>query len=65
MNESSACMSFLLYFHAAVSNHLSEKPNIRMSCFIWSLDTGLTKCCGCFVVDGECCLNSFYINFPI
>ena len=29
LNESSAessCMSFLHYFHAAISNHLSEKP---------------------------------------
>ena len=29
------------YFHAAISNHLSEKQN-KMSCFIWSLNTGLT-----------------------
>ena len=43
LNESSAessCMSFLHYFHAAISNHLSEKPKI--SSFIWSLNTGLT-----------------------
>ena len=24
----SSCMSFLHYFHAAISNHLSEKPKI-------------------------------------
>ena len=33
-------LSFLHYFHAAISNHLSEKQN--MSCYIWSLNTGLT-----------------------
>ena len=32
--------AFLHYFLAAISNHLSEKPNIL--CFIWSLNTGLT-----------------------
>ena len=43
-NESiaeSSCMSFLHYFHTAMSNHLSEKAK-NMSCFIWSLNTGLT-----------------------
>ena len=43
LNESStesSCMSFLHYFHAAISNHLSEKPN--MFCCIWSLNMGLT-----------------------
>ena len=42
LNESSAessCMSFLHYFHAGISNHLSEKPKI------WSLNTGLTVYC--------------------
>ena len=34
-------MSFLYYFHAAISNHLSEKPKNMSSC-IWSLNTGLT-----------------------
>ena len=31
LNESSAVMkvSFLLYIHVAIGNHLSEKPNIR------------------------------------
>ena len=33
LNESSVV-------HAAISNHLSEKP--VMCCFIWSLNTGLT-----------------------
>ena len=47
LNESSAessCMSlsFLHYFHAAISNHLSEKPKIYMHYFMWSLNTGLT-----------------------
>ena len=44
LNESSAessCMSFLHYFHAAISNHLSVKAK-NISCFIWSLKTGLT-----------------------
>ena len=43
LHESSAessCMSFLHYFHTAISNHLSEKPEICF--FIWSLNTGLT-----------------------
>ena len=37
--------SFLHYFHTAISNHLSEKKK-NMSCFICSLNTGLTvlKC---------------------
>ena len=33
LNESgaeSSCMSFLDYFHAAISNHLSEKPKIYL-----------------------------------
>ena len=34
-------MSFLHYFHAAISNQLSEMPK-NMSYFIWSLNTGLT-----------------------
>ena len=33
-------MSFLHYFHEAISNHLSEKAK-NMSYFIWSLNTGL------------------------
>ena len=44
LNESSAessCRSFMHYFQSAISNHLSEKPNI---CHLngWSLKTGLT-----------------------
>ena len=37
----SSCMSFLHYFHTAISNHLSVKVK-NMSCFIWLLNTGLT-----------------------
>ena len=41
LNESSAeSMSFLHFFHATISNHLSASQN--MYCFIWSLNTGLT-----------------------
>ena len=32
--------SFLHYFHVAIGNYLSEKPNICR--FIWLLNTGLT-----------------------
>ena len=38
----SSRMSFLHYFHAGISNHLSEKPHIIMSCFLWSLNRVLT-----------------------
>ena len=67
LHESSAessCMSFLHYFHAAISNHLSEKPK-NMSCFTWPLDIGLTVfTCSClyglssFVDIDVLCYNS-------
>ena len=40
----------MCYFHVAISNHLSEKPNICL-CFIWLLNTGLTVhwCLECYL----------------
>ena len=57
LNESSAessCRIFSRYFHAATSNHLSEKPD-DTSCFIWFLSTGLTVLIVCY--DVNCVLS--------
>ena len=48
-------MSFLHYFHAAISNHLSEKPKICLG-FIWSLRLYMSVFC-CFQADFELAPN--------
>ena len=66
LNESSAeSTSFLHYFHAAISNHLSEKP--KMSRCLWSLNTGLTvfddnKGIILVVIQTSCC-HSLEVHF--